>query len=209
MTKINYVFLIFMTTMYPRVFEKYDPEKDAAQLETILKQHEKFLFNPGVTVDAALDYFATQPRVYLLKEADRVIGFINCIVIDNTLCGCTLYKQGLINGIAVNDEYRRQGHGKELLEYGLALFSQEGVSSAVATVHSDNIATLSFFKKAGFEHKETFTEHDVPNELLEKKLSIFNRYFLGNLIHRYRYEILTTELLALGYIIMNGKGQKD
>jgi ribosomal protein S18 acetylase RimI-like enzyme len=200
----SYCLLPFLTSSTESAvsIDKYNPQEDAARLEDILNQHAMVLLGPCVGTSKVLEYFATAPNMYVLKKNDSVVGFVNCTISCITLFGFVLYKQGSINGIAVDTAHQRSGYGKILLNHGIAVLKQEGVTSIFAYVHDNNNVARAFFTKAGFCYKKSIIGQNLTEVLLEKKLDItFDRYIVGNILHRYQREILTAEaFIILGFM---------
>ena len=96
----------------------------------------EWLDNPGVAT-----------RVAVID--DRVAGFVMVAVLDDPRG-----RHGYVIAIGVDDEQRRRGIGRQLLDRGLELLSAErerlGIAQVRATVAEDNAPAQALFGDAGF-----------------------------------------------------------
>ena len=84
--------------------------------------------------------------VVLFCEGDKVIGYcwteVNYVKDE---------RKGRIFMLGTDPDYRGKGTGKRLLLSGLAHLKSKGVSIAVLTVDSENVAACALYRSTGFE----------------------------------------------------------
>ena len=68
----------------------------------------------------------------------------------------------LINGVAVRPQYRRQGVGKQLMDWAMEQAKAGGFSRVSANVWADNLAARALFEKQGFR---LLTAIEVPEHV--------------------------------------------
>ncbi len=63
-------------------------------------------------------------------------------------------RRGWINRLAVDPAFRRQGIGEFLVQEAMRQLHAKGIEIITATIETRNVASLSLFKKMGFEINE-------------------------------------------------------
>lgn len=75
--------------------------------------------------------------------------------VDKGSCLCTFYNNGqanvmIIDSVFIEEEYRHQGIGKQVIKKALELARKKKVDSVELVVNKDNKIAKSLYKKAGF-----------------------------------------------------------
>ena len=94
-------------------------------------------------------------------SADKLTGFLQrnpglCFVVldDDKIIAAVLSghdgRRGAIYHLAVDKKYRRQGHGKALLNHCMAAFASNGIERCHIHVYADNRSGLDFWQKNGW-----------------------------------------------------------
>ncbi len=63
-------------------------------------------------------------------------------------------RRGWVNRLAVDPAFRRQGIGEALVQEAMRQLHAKGIEIITATIENRNVASLSLFKKMGFEINE-------------------------------------------------------
>lgn len=104
-------------------------------------------------------------RAYVrYSENDEAIGFIQFIPIELTNWFFN-EKLGFIREFWVRKEYRRMGHGSELLELAERYFTENGIRKAVLTTNTAS----GFYEAKGYKKDGSFTAKN-KNDVFVKKL---------------------------------------
>lgn len=88
------------------------------------------------------DFLGNDFSYYLLGEKDdRIVGYIALMNIAGEIH---------INNIAVDEAYRRQGIGEDLLKAGIDYYSREKLIGYTLEVREDNYPAIGLYEKLGF-----------------------------------------------------------
>ncbi len=71
------------------------------------------------------------------------------VIIGTVLCGHDS-RRGYIYHLAVDEQYRKQGIGKELLEKSLEGLKKIGIQRCHLFLYNDNISAMEFYQKTGW-----------------------------------------------------------
>lgn len=85
----------------------------------------------------------------------KQIIFLEC---NSRIVGAAVTVGNLIDGFFINREFRGMGLGKRLMEHTFWHLRKKGHKKAIVGVQSKNFAAKSFYKKCGFNDKETRME---------------------------------------------------
>ena len=123
--------------------------------------------NPDELESEILDFYKNYAGdVFVLENEQKIVGFI-------ALSKCLWNKISIIEEIAVNEEFRNRGFGKELLDFVLEKSKQRGdrfITVQTATWNTDGIR---FYERGGFTQKATFSQYfgeDIDMIWLDIKL---------------------------------------
>ncbi len=100
---------------------------------------------------AALRWILDHPdhgRLFVLREAGRVIGMVNALISISTAEGGPVL---ILEDVIVAASHRAGGHGRRLVEHVLAWAAAEGMSRVTLLADRDNAAALRFYRTLGFE----------------------------------------------------------
>lgn len=78
-------------------------------------------------------------------DGERLVGFI-LVEVSSMYVG-----RGSVDDLFVQEGYRSQGRGKELLDAGLKWMKERGVQKAGIGVHRSNEVAIKLYINAGFE----------------------------------------------------------
>ena len=101
-------------------------------------------------------YEQTQAFLTIAEDNGQVVGY--CIVYH-------VLDEGEIARIAVDENMRRQGIGRGLLDYTMGCFRELRLQSALLDVRESNVAARAFYASYGFEEdgmRKNF--YDNPKE---------------------------------------------
>ena len=100
---------------------------------------------------AALRWILDHPdhgRLFVLREAGRVIGMANALISISTAEGGPVL---ILEDVIVAASHRGGGHGRRLVEHVLAWAAAEGMSRVTLLADRDNASALRFYRTLGFE----------------------------------------------------------
>lgn len=83
-------------------------------------------------------------------EKSRIVGMLTLLVFR-----IPYVRKGIIEDVVVDEEYRGQGIGEQLMEKALFMAGEKGVSYVDLTSSPTRTASNSLYKKLGFELRET------------------------------------------------------
>lgn len=106
----------------------------------------------------SLDY---KNAVFLVaKEKQKVIG---------VLCAEIVVDECSLNSIACDEEYRRKGVGKELIDFLIEECTHRGVTKILLEVREANFPAVTLYSKCGFDivgKRENYYKHPNDNAVL-------------------------------------------
>ena len=100
---------------------------------------------------AALRWILDHPdhgRLFVLREAGRVIGMANALISISTAEGGPVL---ILEDVIVAAGHRGGGHGRCLVEHVMAWAATEGMSRVTLLADRDNASALRFYRTLGFE----------------------------------------------------------
>lgn len=83
-----------------------------------------------------------------------LIGFIQISIRTDYVNGSTNSPVGFIEGIFVDENYRKKGIARKLVDRAVCYFKNEGIKEIASDVLIDNIDSQNFHKSIGFEEIE-------------------------------------------------------
>ncbi len=93
-------------------------------------------------------------RAGLTRQLASGVQTILGLEMDGQLVGAVVVthdsRKGWINRLAVDPDYRRQGHGARLIAAAEEVLAEQDMHVIAALVESDNPASLALFRKAGY-----------------------------------------------------------
>lgn len=112
---------------------------------------ECFKENPDTSVGTYEDmyqgFITAEIPTYAIFIDSQMAGFINVSLDSNS-------KSGEIHTLGVLPQFRRQGIGKKLLQFGIEILKHKGAQNIVLTVGAENQRALLLYFEAGFEIKD-------------------------------------------------------
>lgn len=105
----------------------------------------------GLTADLAEIIANPESAVFLQYDGDKAIGFAQCQLRHDYVEGTDSSPVGYLEGIFVEEKYRKQGHAKELLKHCEAWAKEVGCTEFASDCELDNTGSLAFHLKMGFE----------------------------------------------------------
>jgi len=106
---------------------------------------------------ASLTNILQSPREagFLVRDdSATAIGFMNLSLRYEYVSGATQSPVAYIEGIYVKDEYRKQGVGKELVQYAERWAIERGCVQLASDALVENTASYEFHTKVGFQEVE-------------------------------------------------------
>ncbi len=106
-------------------------------------------------------------KFLLRNPTSNFIALIDNEIVGVILCGHD-GRRGYIYHTAVNDEYRRKGIGKALLEAAYSALEREGITKAGLVVFETNEIGNSFWKLQGWEERKDLNYYNKsinPNNI--------------------------------------------
>ncbi len=102
--------------------------------------------------------------VYLIKHKDTLeqIGMVG-LAMASLRQGETTTPYGFIHDLATLKRFQQQGYASRLMRYVMQLAASQGIKALVAAIEVQNIASLSFHRKHGYN---TFAYTDLWQENL-------------------------------------------
>lgn len=99
--------------------------------------------------------------IYVAKMNGKVIGFVTLDIITQSGSEQVPCKNLRIMIIAVDEKYRRQGIGTEMITDVRSLAKAFGCKKVLLGVYPENLAGLKFYEKCGFTVRSVNMEHLV------------------------------------------------
>ncbi|AFY87332.1 MULTISPECIES: aminoglycoside 6'-N-acetyltransferase [Cyanophyceae] len=92
---------------------------------------------------------------FLVKDDNaKAIGFINLSLRYDYVPGATQSPVAYVEGIYVEDEYRKQGIGTKLIQFAQQWAIERGCMELASDALLDNTASYDFHTKVGFQEVE-------------------------------------------------------
>lgn len=91
---------------------------------------------------------------FLVRDDDKAIGFMNLSLRSDYVPGATRSPVAYVEGIYVEDEYRKQGVGTKLIQYAQKWAVEQGCVELASDALLENTASYEFHTKVGFQEVE-------------------------------------------------------
>lgn len=139
------------------IIKKVDNTEEASICDNLLTKliNDEKKYNDNLKEDYIVkDYFKNiyhkENRVLLIAKEEKIIGYtyVKIITDDN---GPTLYREALIDGLYVEEEYRNKGIGTKLIEEAIEWCKNNDVKCISLHAINKNIAAKRLYDKLGFE----------------------------------------------------------
>ncbi|MGB0523827.1 MAG: aminoglycoside 6'-N-acetyltransferase [Flammeovirgaceae bacterium] len=88
---------------------------------------------------------------FLAKEDEMYIAFIQLSVRKEYVEGANSSPVAFVEGIYVNEQFRKHGLGQQLIELGCGWGKSMGCNQIGSDAELDNQPSISFHKKSGFQ----------------------------------------------------------
>lgn len=103
--------------------------------------------------------------VFVATDGDKVVGYVFCIskqfVNDNNMTDIkTLY----IDDLCVDENYRKRGIGRTLVEYAFEYAKSSGYYNVTLNVWADNKNAVEFYKNLGLSVQKTVLEKIIKRD---------------------------------------------
>lgn len=100
--------------------------------------------------------------VYLIKHKDTLerIGMVG-LAMASLHQGKSIAPYGFIHDLATLKQFQQQGYASRLMRYVMQLAASQGIQALVAAIELQNVASLSFHRKHGYN---TFAYTDIWQE---------------------------------------------
>ena len=108
------------------------------------------------TVEDLTKIFCEQIRkekniIFLAISKEHIVGFAQCGLRHDYVEGTNSSPVGYLEGIFVQEEYRKQGFAKQLLNYCEKWAKEKGCSEFASDCELDNEISRQFHKNLGFD----------------------------------------------------------
>lgn len=106
------------------------------------------------------------PNIFLFKavEDEKFRGFVDVELFEDE-------HRGRINAVVVKKEFRGQGIGKELVEYGIAFLQEQGAEIITLLVDTENQWAKNLYRSVGFVSVGILSQKVGGKTVEEMKLS--------------------------------------
>jgi GNAT superfamily N-acetyltransferase len=88
-------------------------------------------------------------KIYIAKYQEHVVGTFALLIMDNL--GHMGAPSAIIEDVAVDPEFQRQGIGKAMMAYAIQLATEKGCYKAVLSSNLKRERAHSFYESLGFE----------------------------------------------------------
>ncbi|TMU86965.1 GNAT family N-acetyltransferase [Bacillus sp. BHET2] len=139
----------------------FDPESEVNILHEVFEEvfADHFDYHPSSIEEFQKRFHkpSFDPSLwYLLRQEDRVVGFVFCSVNDET-------KLGEITHLGIRRNWRRKGLAHYLLNHACAVLKEHGMDTAALSVDSESHTDAAIvYQKAGMYVYRGFTRYDLP-----------------------------------------------
>ena len=130
---------------------------DLTNLDELVKL--SILLFPHDTYDELLDIYKQgfskdNEAALLYKKDNKFVGYMHLSIRSDYVNGTDTSPVLFVEAIYVLAEYRRQGIGKEFIDYAKNYAKQKGIAQLASDCLIDNSLSEHFHKKCGFIEKE-------------------------------------------------------
>lgn len=155
--------MIFTSSAMNTSITPYNEERDLKAIEQIFSSAPHYLFNKKVAdpLAHAIGFIKAHGKVinhgsgvdatyktYVINCDNKPVGFVQYLL--NRVDTIKL-RQGVINFLGIDQEYRSRGLGKILLESAIADLKNNGVTYIMLSVIIDNIKARKLYERVGFQ----------------------------------------------------------
>ena len=143
--------------MHPAI-RRYEKTDEFA----VLQLSQKYASWDSTPTDADIQgFYSSEPDFFLVAELDqRIVGFVygreSKNVPDEVLRKWRATKVGSVEVLAVDEQYRRRGIARLLLNRLFVVFRERGIDTVTLSVPADEGGAKEFYDKLGFETRGYF-----------------------------------------------------
>jgi aminoglycoside 6'-N-acetyltransferase I len=91
---------------------------------------------------------------FLYKKDNKSAAYMHLSIRHDYVNGTDTSPVMFVEAVYVSEDYRKQGIGKEFIEYAEAYAREKGLSQLASDCFTDNAASENFHKSCGFTEKE-------------------------------------------------------
>jgi len=120
------------------------------EMEDTLEEDQKIEYKNVYNHFQAMEQQKDTYENYVLVLDEKVIGFMSILFYRS------IYHQkgtAQINELVVSKDYRNQGLGKQLLQFGIKIAKERGMDEIEIGVSKDNKKALDFYKRNGIDEE--------------------------------------------------------
>jgi ribosomal-protein-alanine N-acetyltransferase len=118
-------------------------------LPVVIKLWKENILTSNTADDIRRAYLYNKKYFFLWDDGGKILGFVAGTLKSR--------KRGHISGIAVDENYRRRGIGRALMEAAEREFLADGCEMVTLEVRPSNLGAIQFYEKMGYERT-----HVVP-----------------------------------------------
>ncbi len=143
--------------MHPAI-RRYEKTDEFA----VLQLSQKYASWDSIPTGADIQgFYSSEPDSFLVAELDRrIVGFVygreSKNVPDEVLRRWRATKVGSVEVLAVDEQYRRRGIARSLLNRLFVVFRERGIDTVTLSVPADESGAKELYDKLGFETRGYF-----------------------------------------------------
>ena len=143
--------------MHPAI-RRYEKTDEFA----VLQLSQKYASWDSIPTGADIrGFYSSEPDFFLVAELDRrIVGFVygreSKDVPDEVLRRWRATKVGSVEVLAVDEQYRRRGIARSLLNRLFVVFRERGIDTVTLSVPADESGAKELYDKLGFETRGYF-----------------------------------------------------
>ncbi len=143
--------------MHPAI-RRYEKTDEFA----VLQLSQKYASWDSIPTGADIQgFYSSEPDFFLVAELDRrIVGFVygreSKNVPDEVLRRWRATKVGSVEVLAVDEQYRRRGIARSLLNRLLVVFRERGIDTVTLSVPADESGAKELYDKLGFKTRGYF-----------------------------------------------------
>jgi len=128
----------------------------------VLQLSQKYASWDSIPTGADIQgFYSSEPDFFLVAELDRrIVGFVygreSKNVPDEVLRRWRATKVGSVEVLAVDEQYRRRGIARSLLNRLLVVFRERGIDTVTLSVPADESGAKELYDKLGFKTRGYF-----------------------------------------------------
>jgi ribosomal protein S18 acetylase RimI-like enzyme len=159
----------------------YDKERDFLDIDNLMEKYKFWLFHGDFKkgecplypnfekLTHTSDFDSTVDVPYRIKVArmnGRCVGFVTYYMSENLVVNSDQVKKlGRVHLLCVDEEYRRSGIAKNLVEGAIAFFKEKGCQRVYLVTRPENIRAKALYYKLGFYE---MNKNTIENNILDK-----------------------------------------